>query len=498
MNRTKRYLLAAVALTSLATLMASEANGQPLPSSTPSPAVTATEADDASARSLDEELRGVFPRMGGLRAADVARRTAGVSPSVAAQRAEVAAAAAAVDRALVGFFPKLTLAMGHQRRSARGDQSLGSLVTAPDVASGAIPAGTQLVSAPVAFEDIRNQHTFEASLSVPVSDYVLRISEQHAAASHSARSAELTLRATELQTVAEAKVAYYEFARARLQAVVARKSLAQSQAHVTDVRRLFEAGAASKADVLRLQAQLASSQLLMDKSDGMAAVTERRLRILMHAPEGRRYEIGEDLGADLEVRVGTQAQLESEAVRQRPEIRALDETALSLDEQAEAARAAYFPRTEAFGSLLYANPDPHGFPQEDKYKGSWTLGIKTTFVVNEAATGHASARELGHRSASVREQRRALLESLAQEVASARQEVIDARASIRASADGLVASEESWRARRLLFRNGRATGVELVDAETEVLRARLEAIHARVDLRVASVRLQRATGRDMR
>jgi outer membrane protein TolC len=495
MKRTKKMLLAAVALGSLALLMATEAHGQP--SQAPAPAPTSGD-DDSGARTLDEELRSVFPRMGGLRAVDVARRTAGVSPNVAAQRAEVAAAAAAVDRALVGFFPKLTLSMTHQRNSSRGDQSLGSLVSAPDVASGAIPAGTELVSVPLEFEDIRNQHTFEASLNVPISDYVLKLSEQHAAASHNARAAELNMRATELQTAAEAKIAYYEFARAKLQAVVARKSLTQSQAHVADVRRLFEAGAASKADVLRLEAQVASSQLLADKSDGMAAVTEGRLRIIMHHGQGRRYEIGEDLAAAMDVPVGSQEQLENEAIRQRPEIRALHETALSLDEQSSAAKAAYLPRADAFGSLLYANPDPRGFPQKDEFKGSWTIGVKASFVVNDAASGHATAREYQAKALGVREQRRALRESLSLEVSSARQEVIDARASIRASADGLASAEESWRARRLLFRNGRATGVELVDAETELLRARLEAIHARVDMRVASVKLARATGRDVR
>jgi outer membrane protein TolC len=42
----------------------------------------------------------------------------------------------------------------------------------------------------------------------------------------------------------------------------------------------------------------------------------------------------------------------------------------------------------------------------------------------------------------------------------------------------------------------RATAVELVDAESEVTRARIAALSARVDLRIALVQLARATGAD--
>jgi len=74
----------------------------------------------------------------------------------------------------------------------------------------------------------------------------------------------------------------------------------------------------------------------------------------------------------------------------------------------------------------------------------------------------------------------------------------EARAALVSTAQGLVAAEESYRVRRSLFQNGRATSVELTDAETDLTRARLEAINARVDLRIALVRREHATGRDVK
>jgi outer membrane protein TolC len=51
--------------------------------------------------------------------------------------------------------------------------------------------------------------------------------------------------------------------------------------------------------------------------------------------------------------------------------------------------------------------------------------------------------------------------------------------------------------RRELFRNGRATSVELTDSEVELFRASLEAINARANLRSARASLLHAVGRDI-
>ena len=79
----------------------------------------------------------------------------------------------------------------------------------------------------------------------------------------------------------------------------------------------------------------------------------------------------------------------------------------------------------------------------------------------------------------------------------ARQQVEEARVAEGTTLRGLRASEESYRTRHLLYQNGRATTVELLDAETDLTSARLDAIDARIDARVAEVRLAYAVGRNL-
>ncbi|HUJ63020.1 MAG TPA: TolC family protein, partial [Kofleriaceae bacterium] len=64
------------------------------------------------------------------------------------------------------------------------------------------------------------------------------------------------------------------------------------------------------------------------------------------------------------------------------------------------------------------------------------------------------------------------------------------------SQKGLAAAEESYRVRRELLLAERATAVELVDAQTDLTRARITALNARIDLRVALAQLTHAIGDD--
>jgi outer membrane protein TolC len=73
----------------------------------------------------------------------------------------------------------------------------------------------------------------------------------------------------------------------------------------------------------------------------------------------------------------------------------------------------------------------------------------------------------------------------------------EAGKAIDTSGRRLRAAEEAYRVRTLLFQNGRATGVELTDAEVELTRARLDAVAARVGLHVARVELAHAAGLDV-
>jgi outer membrane protein TolC len=167
-------------------------------------------------------------------------------------------------------------------------------------------------------------------------------------------------------------------------------------------------------------------------------------------------------------------------------------------EQRRAVIGAGYPRLDAFGNAYYANPNQRFVPQQKEWKATWDVGLSLTWTPNDMAVARASSSALEAQRRKLAAQREQLIDALRTEVFDAVQAVREAEVAIGASSRGLTAAEEAYRVRSEQFRLGRASSVELGDAEADLLRARLELINARVAQRVARVKLEHALGRDSR
>ncbi|HSO00075.1 MAG TPA: TolC family protein, partial [Candidatus Nanopelagicales bacterium] len=459
-------------------------------------------------------------------------------PALRAKQAELREAAARVDQALIGFFPRLTISAGYSYQnpienalgSAQGPSSViatrpdptdtrplpnGPITVTPcpdnpanncysvlDPANPAAPpqAANLVAIAPqrIVFPVITNNWQLAVSLSVPISDYVLRLSQSYSASVHAQNAKKLEVQAQGLQVAADAKIAFYNWVLARGNVVVTAESVAQARAHLEDARLTFEVGRISRADVLGLEAQVAAAEQAAVQTEAFLMIAEEQLRQALGSKPDQRMEIGIDVfGAPPAPPADALQALQQEALRRRLEIRALDETIYSLKEVESVTAAGYLPRVDATANLLYANPNPRVFPQTQEFRATWDAGVRLTWVLNDTI-GNIPAMEAARaRTAQIQEQKNLLRDGLRLEVASAYSDLLKASSQIDASERQLVAALEAMRVRTELFRAGRATSTDLIDAENRVTQARLQRINARVGLLAARTRLEHAVGRDV-
>jgi len=440
------------------------------------PEDAASSAPSAVDKALDAELANGGAGVA-LTADEVARRASESSFEVAAQQADVRGAEAALDAALYAFTPRLTATARYTRLSDPGS---------PELAPG--------VTIPV----FLNSYSLGGSLQVPLSDYLLRMPKARAAASAGVRAARVTAAAKRLEVATQARVLYYGWVRARLQVVIAEQALAQAGAHLVDARTAAEVGTASKADVLQVEAQVAAAELLVTRAKDLAALTEHQVRTAMHDQDAR-YRIGEDVRTAPAAPLGIDGELAPfwrEAVGRRLELVALREAESAARAEGRLARVAYLPRLDGFADASYVNPNQRSFPQKDEFSWNWDAGVQLSWTPIDILAARASARRADARAAELEATRAALTDGLRTEVVAGVQAYREAVVAIDTTGRGLTAAEEAYRVRRLLFQNGRATSVELTDAETTLTRARLDNLNARIDLRVARARLDHALGRD--
>ena len=457
--------------------LAAPSFAQPPPPPPPPPAP----AMQMPPQAPDELAAALAPRPGGLTPEEVAKLATKTKPSVRAKQEDLKAAAAKVDQALVGFFPRVSLTGTYTRLSP---------ITQPPFSFGG-----QSITSP--FPVLLNSYSFVGSVAVPVSDYVFRLSQSYSSASHNEKAAKLSAEAELLQAASDAKIAYFNWVRAKGSVVVAAEAVEQARAHVEDAKKSFAVGLASKADVLRIEAQLAAAQQSHAESQAFASIAAEQLRIVIGAPPDRALEIGSDVMHENPAPPADSLQaLQEQAINRRLEIRALDETIYSLKKVESLTKAAYAPRLDAFADATYSNPNQRIVPSQNRFDFTWDVGLRLSWTLNDTFTTIGAAAEARARTASVTAQKNTLRDGLRMEVAAAYADAIKAAPTIEAADRGMVAAEESLRVRRELFRNGKATSSELVDAEAELTRARLRRLDAHVGLLVAKAKLDHAVGRD--
>ncbi len=431
---------------------------------------------------------------GGLRVADVVRAVLDTSHDRAARVAEVAAARAQIDRVTMAFVPRVTLSASYTRLSPIDAPRLGVLVAPGDqTASGLLAPGSPLVAVPLSFPVILDQTQVRAQLAIPVTDYFFRVMPGREAAERATEAADAMVLVTERALALEAETLYWSWARAELSLVVARQALALAEAHCEDARRLLDAGLGLASDVARAEAQVAAMQELVGTTSHARDAGRDRMRVVMHVDRlpgeiGESLDEPDDEAGDIEAAVDL-------ALAQRSELEAMEAQIAATEAQRTLEAAAMIPRLDVFGEALLANPNPRFVPQTERFDVTWAVGAQASWQLTDALSAGPSGLALESRISALREQRELVREGIRAEVVDAQRAILDARVA-RVSREAQVsAAQRTLDLASNVYRSGRGTSLVVMDAQTLLVRARLDLLAARIDDRIAHARLRRATQR---
>ncbi len=500
-----------------AACFATLAGAQPAPAPPPAEPVLGP-GEDAIKDKPDLLALALAPQPGGLTLEGAAREAVATSSAVRSREVDIEEAEGQTAQTLVQFFPRLTLGASYTRLSevdspelGGGGAVLGAATEGPVTVgpcpqnpaaqcvldAAGLPVGAQAFG--FSFPTVLNQFAFTANLTVPISDYFLRSVQAYAAAEHNEKALAMQAEAQRLTVAADAKLAVLNWILAKGQTVALQASVEQAQAELGDAKAVFQVGNASQADVFRIEALVAQAEFSLAEARAVEAVTEHRLRTVLHAKPGRALAIGVDVfHTPPSPPLGTLDDLVGEAVRSRVELQATDEARLAAEEAGSTLDAGYWPRLDAFADAVLANPNPRIVPSQEQFDLTWGVGLRLTWTVNDTFSTLGTSRQARARVARVDAQKAALIDAIRLEVVQAHADVTKAASSMVAAKRGLKAAEETFRVTKQLFAFGKATGTALADAETSVTSARLRKLSAHINQHAATIRLEHATGRDRR
>lgn len=415
-----------------------------------------------------------------LSAAAAAARAIAVSVDVARAQATTEQARQAAAQALVAVYPRLDLEANYTRLS---------LHDPPEIAQVSDGMSTVRISG---IQQITDIYSLQARLTVPLSDLFLQYLPRYEAADRLASVQQLRELAERRTVALRAQEAYYEYARARAAKLIAEAALAQTEAQRRDVQALVRGGALARVEEMRAQAQVAAARVALARAEGNVAVAQTALRVLLQEEGEAEFSIAEDLVQPLPELTQTKQELLASALASRSELKALRAMRGVHERTLDAEHAAKLPKLALSGLAELTNPNQRVAPFTREFNGSWQVGAALSwspndfFVADKRASRAQADREVSEADLRLFEL------ALRGEVAQAYEDFIAAREAQAQAQAGITAAEEAYRVRREQFRAGSVVATEVVQAETELRRARLELVSAAIDARIARARIARA------
>jgi outer membrane protein len=289
------------------------------------------------------------------------------------------------------------------------------------------------------------------------------------------------------ETIYNVIKAYYGLLLAREYHKVALQSLETSEANVKLAEARYRAGAVLQSDLLRAKVQLAEVKEMLTRSENGIKLASAGLNFAMGVPQGSEYEITGALSAQ-EVKTEVNAAIDEAAAR-RPDLISTGLNRQYAEKSVSQARTDYLPSLNLMGQVDW-NSDKVGGDDARSWTVmavlQWNLfdGLVTKSKVKEALATNS-------RMKSLEEQTRSAVEL---QVRQAYYNFAASTDRIAATASSVQEAEEGLRIVQKRYETGMTTFVDVLGAESSLIRARTNALQALYDNNISQAELKLAKG----
>lgn len=396
------------------------------------------------------------------------------NPALQSAAAEGDAAEARAARARSALLPQLNATASYQRTT-------GNFIPRP----GAVPNATTMRPRPD--WDWFNSYNFGANASLLLYDF--GSIDRLRSAKEASAAADERVHARELETEFAVRDAFFRARAERSMVEVARQSLANNERHVAQIQAFVEVGTRPEIDLLQVRTELANARVAMVRAENAYAVAKANLRRALGSQESTDFEIADERLAPVAEEEAPPARLLSEALEQRPDVKALTRELRASELAQTATRGSFGPSISAVGSAVRG-----GVELDDL---SWNVagGVQATWPLVRGGASFAERREAQANVRRAQAEAEALRQTVRLQVESARLELGAARAVVQAAGEAV----ESARGRLTLaegrYEAGVGNVIELGDAQVALTEAEAQSVAAEYGVSLARAQLLSALGR---
>jgi len=283
--------------------------------------------------------------------------------------------------------------------------------------------------------------------------------------------------------------AYLRVLRARAAATVAHQSVNDIASELERATQLRQAETYTDIDVLRLKSSKAAADQTALRAESAVASALSHLTVQIGLPDGAPIDLDDDLPAQPPALAMTIEQAQQRAISSRPDVASAQEHLAAAKNMRTAAKEKLLPDIRAVAAWQHFTGVQPFQPEDEEY-----VGLTAQWNVWDWGSTYHGITEANHQVSRAELALQALPDLVKAEV---RERWLDAKVKFDSLAVAQVqqqTAEEAYRLQKVKLDNAAATTTDVIDAETDVARARLALADARYDYYLALVGLARSVG----
>jgi len=306
---------------------------------------------------------------------------------------------------------------------------------------------------------------------------------------HDALAAEYDLMQARKNIIYSVNESYYNVLRQISAARLAEETVRQNEKYLEQAKAFFEVGTKIKYDITKAEVNLGNAQLSLINARNALFVNRQVLNNVLGLSENPEYQLEESPIniADADSGLGQTEQLFQTAKGNNPEIKAQESRVQSASAGVDNAVAALWPSLSLSGSYGYSGSD---FPL------NWARNISAALSMDLFKGGQKmeAIKIATANLKSARTSMSALEQRIFLDITRARTQMLDASQKLEVNKKILQQAEENLNFIEQRYRTGKASAIELTDAQVSLTKARENIIQARFDYLIARAALEKIVG----
>lgn len=288
------------------------------------------------------------------------------------------------------------------------------------------------------------------------------------------------------------KNAYFNILKADKALSVAGSAVESLKSHLEVAKNFYEVGMIPINDLLKAEVELANAQHNFIKAQNASQLSRATFNVLLSRPVNSPVKI-EDIQAYRPELPDFEGYLKN-ALKNRPEIKAIDLSSDQIDQQIILAKSKHYPEIALTYDYKKEGDDPDVSGSDFHDSNSWQAVVGLTYTFWNWGKTYDAVRQNESLKKQLVHTRKTLEDNIRLELKQAILDLQETGKNIPTAKKAVDQAEENLRVSRERYKAQVTTSTEVLDAQTLLSQARTNYYNALYDHKLAEARLLRAVG----